>query len=168
MGNRVQSGPFDTVAIEAGIEAGGPRGAFIGTVGVGGWFDDNCASTAAWLGTVRLGASINRSERIGGIIDIRGLVSYGPSVATEITPDDPNTVDNEYAETQVPAWGLNTVGGLIEAGPRFSFGNGVHNGSIAVLGSAGPVQRWVYNPDGSLGTTVTADLGVSVMGIWAF
>lgn len=157
--------PSGSVVAEFGLEAGTGHTAFIGTVGWGGYFDDNCNMPAAWMPQVRLGAVFNRMGQVGMIVDVRGQYSFAPSYG--ITPDDPTTEENEYAP--YPELGTNAFGVFVDVGPRIAFGQrGVHQGWIAPTLTAGPKLRWIEPTPGDQRVTLTGDIGASLNMGWTF
>lgn len=157
-GSSLTTHPAGTLVAEVGIETGTPKAAFLGTIGLGGYFDDNCDMPAAWLMQLRLGATFNRSETVGMLVDARVQYSFAPSYV--INPDDPETEENEYSASS--ALGTNAAAFLVDIGPRFAFGRGVHNGWIAPTLTAGPKLRWFDDNAGQQRVTLTADFGGTV------
>ncbi len=157
-GSSLSTHPAGTLVAEFGIETGTPKAAFLGTIGLGGYFDDNCAMPAAWLMQFRLGGTFNRSEPVGMLVDARVQYSFGPSYV--IYPDDPETETNEYSASS--ALGTNAAAFLVDIGPRFAFGRGVKNGWIAPTLTAGPKLRWFEPTSGDQRVTLTADFGATV------
>lgn len=166
-GSSISTHPWGTVAGEFGLEAGNGHSAYIGTIGVGGSFDDNCDMPSTWMLQTRQGAVFNRMGVVGLLVDVRVQYTFGPSWA--ITPDDATTTDvNEYAVS--PALGTNSLAFPIDIGPRFAFGRGVHHGWIAPTFTAGPKLRWLPDTtDQNLRhPTVTGDVGGTLNVGWTW
>lgn len=165
-GSSLTTHPYGTFPAEIGVEVGGLSPvAFLGTLGVGGAYDDNCNMPAAWLVQGRVGLTINRQGLIGGLIDARVQYSFAPSYS--ITPDDPDTAENEYAASS--ALGTDAVAFLVDVGPRIAFSEyGVHSGWIAPTFTAGPKLRWFDDKSGQQRVTLTGDFGATLNVGWDF
>lgn len=159
-GTSLTSAPSGTLAMELGLESGSDKVAFLGTLGIGGSFDQNCDAPAAWMAQARVGAVTNRAGRVGLMVDERLQYSWGVSYA--VTPDDPDTEKNEYEAN--PALGTNSVAFMTDVGPRFALQQGFHGAWIAPTLAAGPKLRWVAGDSTNERlVTLTADVGFSVM-----